>query len=296
MEKTKIKYALVFAFFLAATATYVFRLGGESYSLLVSFFTFASPLVAIVFGAIAMKHFGLGTTQGKSLVLILLGVISWLVADMIWAFIIGGEVDFSVADIIYILGYLSTIAGIFVGLKTIDSDFFREKKHIAIVMGSIIFLSAAYLYVFPIEWDSQENIMQNLASTFYTLADMLLLGSVVLIISIALKGTYKYGWVFVAAGVIVTAIGDMYYALNFVTYENGDIVDLTWNYGYLFFALSFIAFKHNAEQTLDNMRRMMMAVPAAVQDIKPPATIEPAKPERQKTLARKAKTAKIKKR
>jgi hypothetical protein len=255
MNKTKFSFIFIGLYAVLISILYLFRIGGELYFPgVVNILTILTPLLPILLGYLSFRYFGWKTLQGKSTFFILIGIICWLMGDVLW-FIVFKEAIISIADAVYFLGYLFLVIGIVFGIRLINpAALFHDKKKL-VILGLVTLASVViFLRLVPLEINYEVSIWENITTVGYTLTDFILISATIIIFASVFYGSYRHAWIMFAFGCVSTFIGDVFYALNYETYTSGDLLDLTWYFGYLFFAMSFILLKHNAEKSMENAK------------------------------------------
>jgi hypothetical protein len=253
MKKIKRVILLLFVYSLVISTIHYFRIGNDYYDLITTIINVITGLIPIYFGYLALRYFGLKTLQGKSILFITLTMFLWLLGDIIW--VIVKEVVVSVADIVWLVGYPLFGLGVFYGIKVAYPDYFSEKKKMIILSLILVVLIIVYFKFFPLSWDNEISIVENIVTFGYIFADLLLVIFIVLLISLVFSGVYSQGWIVIGIGALMWWIGDIYYAINYETYVGGDLIDLVWYFGFLFYALGLILLKHNAEKITNGIKK-----------------------------------------
>ncbi len=255
MEKIKKIVWFLIAYALIISVIHYFRIGGEQYDNIATVINIITLLITIYFGYSAVKYFGLKTMQGKSVLCIMISMVSWLIGDMIW--LVNENAIVSIADAFWLVAYPILGLAILYGIKTFSPDFFSQKKKL-IVLGLILaVLVIIYFKFFPLSWDSEISIIENIVISGYIIVDLLLLMLIILLVLLVFSGFYSQAWIVIAIGITCTLTGDLYYAVNYESYSGGDLIDLAWYFGYLLYGLGFALMEWNAKKALRIMKRKM---------------------------------------
>lgn len=246
MEKTKAYFWSIGLF--AAFMCIAFLFGYTSNVNIERFFTITTPLFPICFGILAIIFFK-GSSQGKSAFFMTLTFCFWFVGDILWYFFLD-EAVLSIADIFYLSAYALFLIGVIIAIRLVNESFFREKK-VPLIIG-LIAAFFIYNYFFPVVWDSSTSVIENIVISGYVLADFILLSAILLLIYSVMSGKFAAPWIAIGIGALLTWIGDIIYALDVENYISGMPLDLTWNLGYLFFALGMILLVQNAKAAMEN--------------------------------------------
>lgn len=137
------------------------------------------------------------------------------------------------ALILFIYGYHRT--GFLIG-HTIKYVFVI----ISIAMLEVVLIAKICM---PILYTPQLSVLEKVISLIYPTLDMVILMLVfflVLITSVLGKGLLSKPWKFLVIGFALIAVADILYSFyNWLgTYSTGSYIDMMWNSGYLFIALS----------------------------------------------------------
>jgi len=253
MEKIKKIIWFLIAYALIISVIHYFRTGGEQYDNITAIINIITPLIPLYFGYSTVKYFGLKTIQGKSALCILITMIFWLIGDMVW--LLNENAVVSIADALWLGAYPILCLAILYGIKTFSPDFFRQKKRLAVLGLILVALVIVYFKFFPLAWDFNVSIIENIVISGYIIVDLLLLAFIVLLVSLVFSGFYSLAWIAIAVGIIGTLTGDLYYAINYETYASGCLIDLAWYFGYLFYGLGLALMEHNAKKALNVMKK-----------------------------------------
>ncbi len=251
MKTSKKAVIFVIIYAIAITMIYFFMQEAADFEKIANNLTYLHPIIPAVFGFFAFRYFGIKTLSGKSLLFLLIGVMSWVLGDILW-WMLGADGSVTFADFVYLIGYLSISTGIVFGVKTIDSNFFSNKKRLLMICMIAVIAVVIYFKVFPLAWNPESTPLENMVASGYVLGDFIILISTVAIILTALGGSFSRPWIVIGIGVLSIWIADIYYFLNLDTYKGGNLIDLGWIYGYLLFALGFIFMKETAEKAIES--------------------------------------------
>ena len=241
-------------YFAVITLAYLFKFGGDSYfSKITNIITVITPFIPLYFGFLAVNYFGLSSQQGKSVLLIVVAIISWWIGDVIW-WLIAQNAVVSAADIFWLIGYVFFIAGICYNLKIVDSKFFKSARKVMYPFVAIFFGVFVYFRFFPLGWDYEAGLIQNLATGGYVIADFILLIGVLVVayfVYLTRKGQYSKPWIAIGGGMLLYLIGDIYYTVNYGAYKPGNPIELLWLYAYVLFGIGFFILKDNVAKIIE---------------------------------------------
>lgn len=250
----KFLYALG-GFTVLITLIHLFRWGGGAYDSITSWINILASVIGVIAGVSAMRHFGLKNDQGKAILLITIQLAIWFIADMLWTFVFE-EAVVSISDVLWILGYPLIFVATLYGIRSIDPDYFKNWPRLVFSIAVILLIVFLYLKAFPLAWDSEISVAENLSTGAYTIGDIVLMIPVVLLISLVITGFYSIPWVLIGLGIVSTFIGDVIYTINYETYAGGDLVDVLWYLQYILFAAAFIVLTHKSHKIIGAMKEI----------------------------------------
>jgi hypothetical protein len=120
----------------------------------------------------------------------------------------------------------------------------RTVKYVFVIIGvSILEIVLIAKICMPILYAPQLSVLEKVFTLVYPVLDMVILMLVfflVLITSVLGKGLLSKPWKFLAIGFALIAVADILYSyFNWLgAYNTGNYIDMMWNSGYLFIALS----------------------------------------------------------
>ncbi len=252
VQKSNIYIAIIIIYSLYLSGLYLSGIvENPSYGFVIKTITYLTPLISIFFGYAGIKYFGLKSLQGKSILYITITLSLFLIADIIWSLI--GNPVVSISDVLWLGGYLILYLGVFYAIRTVNPGFLHEKKRLLVTALLLLLVAILYFRYFPISWDSEITVVENIVTSGYILADLILAMFVITLLSMILSGSYSVPWLIFSIGAIASGVSDILYAINYDTYKSGDLIDLGWLFSYVFYAIAFILLKSNAEKAMSVM-------------------------------------------
>jgi len=245
--------------FLVVVLIYVFEPGGEAvFKMLANIITTVLPFIVVVLGVLLVKKLGTRSLQGKAVLFLTTGMFCYTIGEILW--IIYKEVVVSLADIAYLLSYPFWMIGVFYGIRMASPDIFRDKKKIITLILVTIGVAALYMYFFPVSWEADVSLIENLITTGYIIADILLIIPLIFLCYSLITGSLSLGWSLICLGVIATLIADLWYARNYELYEAGYyMIDLVWYLMYFFFIYAFVHFRRVGSGAREKLIKMVKA-------------------------------------
>jgi hypothetical protein len=262
LEKKNVIFIGMAVYALLLVAAFATRPGGDDFGAVTNLYINIVTLsILIAAGIVALRYFGVRTTQGKSILMLVVAHFFWLLADVSWIYYDNALV--SIADLFYFIGYPLILVGVFFGIKTLNPDFTKERKKIAIVAVLSVAVSAAYFWLVPIAWNPEETLLVNVLTAGYVVADIVILIPTLFLVSQVLSGLFSRPWILIAVANIINVSADIVYNLNYDTYTSGDILDIFWYFAYILYAMAFVMLRYDTEKMKTRAVQAAMAAAAA---------------------------------
>lgn len=176
------------------------------------------------------------------------GIMMFCIAEFIYGVLeIYYEVDMnlnypSVADFFWCTGYIPMFIGLVLMITGYNrSGFPMGDKKIRILLTFTIVAISFTVFMFiliPIIKDNETTPLSKFFYLFYPVADILIVIPVILLLYITSlfgKGLISKPWKYLAIGFISFSVADLLYSYFgwHDLYDNGSLIDLAWNFGYL---------------------------------------------------------------
>ena len=207
-----------------------------------------APLFAVITGFIAFKKFGLKTAQGKAILLLTLGFLSSLLAEMIWDYfeiVLKISPTPSIADFFYLLAYPFFIWAIISALD-IGKIEWTKKKVLLTIIPFVLLAGITFYFEIYGAYEAYEPLLKNMISISYGIADMIVLALLLLMINLSQNfkgGMLEKFWISFALSFIALWIGDIIYGIYFDQYNIPTWfyrqIDYLWILQYLICAYAF---------------------------------------------------------
>lgn len=163
------------------------------------------------------------------------------------------EVFPTLADYIWCIAYLPVFAGLIIkycGYKRSGLPMGKETVYWILTPVVLIGLSLVIIYLLiPIIRDTETELVSKIFYLFFPIGDLLVvIPALILVYITSLFGRSMISrpWRFLALGFICFTVSDLLYSyLGWLDkYGNGNLIDLGWNIGYLFIAVSALYQEH----------------------------------------------------
>lgn len=236
---------MVFA--LVAIAVYAVSPLTDTGYIVRNIFYLSAPAIAVVFGLTAIWHYGVPNRHSFSLLFIVVGLLFWLIGEIIFFSYTLTNVDPfpSVADYFYILGYIPLAVG-FIREVNIARVRLSGGETLAVLFFASVLVAATLYFGLVVAYDSTSSTLSNAVAIGYTIGDVIL----VLVATPVLIFVYRHRqgrvvgpWIWYITALLLTLGADTLYANYSDLYDVLDPVamqiDLLWIVGYLSFAFGF---------------------------------------------------------
>jgi len=225
-------------------------------SLYVDFMYFLSNVLAPVFAGVAVvtaaialkKYWGNPADKFSKIWLFLtLGMVCWFLGETIWmvyALALNVEVPYpSVADIVWLIGYLPLIFAILLYIRTfrfvVSKSILTAAAGIVLVGSLAIFASLAT----PILASATQQETTLAVDIAYPALDIVMFSLSIIGLLIFARGRIGNAWVLMNGAIFMNVVGDLLFSYTTLngTYYNGHYLELFFLWGYVLFALAFYA-------------------------------------------------------
>ena len=172
------------------------------------------------------------------------GMSLWFLGELVWAIyalLLNVPVPYpSIADIFWLAGYPFFFWALFVQVWPFKEAFSRRSK----ILGplSMLVIAAGILSVLlPSILATEESLPSIIIAVAYPVFDVFLLAVAVPVLLLFKQGKFWKPIVFVILGIIMTLVGDLWFAFVTLTgsYFNGHPLEVLFLWSYLAFALGF---------------------------------------------------------
>ena len=239
MDNNKKGFIVVIVVFLVTILLYITRFGGEKYIFLTDLLAVLYSFVAIIIGLYAIRMYSFKSLQGKALFLIVLGLIIWFLAELIW--LIFFRSAYVYVESLRFLGYVPLIAAFFSISSISDPILRKQRKKLLYLFVIFLIFAIIYLNVIPVIFGGT-SLLENILNNGYVVVDFILLFGIFLLLKTSIefkKGSLSFGWLIIALAFIALFIFDVYFAFYFDSYYFGDLIEIFWLSPYILLSYGF---------------------------------------------------------
>lgn len=212
-----------------------------------------SDLQSVLFASLAVfaclrayKTFNFQSVAGKVAFFIMLGMLSWLLGEVIWGFyevVLAIEAPtVSWADAAWLTGYVWFFIGLYytikIGVRTLTNN--KVLLFTLICIG--ITAGATFLYVDSNKLQEKMTSAEYVVNVGYPLGDLILFIFVILLfftISAAGNTLLAQSWLFMSGAFVLDVVADTFYLYFIRGYQSGSLIDIFWQAAYFLMAIAF---------------------------------------------------------
>ena len=221
--------------------------GSPAFNATVFFGNVILPAMVAALGFLTLRWVRPSTSAGKSVLFLSLGMLFWGLGDVAWSAY--KYTLISLADILYLLGYLMIFIALVIGIRMSSPDVFHDRKKSSLLIGGLLVICLAYFYFYPLSWDPGVSFIENLVTAGYVIADLMIIVPAAFLCYSLFSGELSGPWILILVALVIGVAGDMWYISNYELYEQGGkfLADLGWYAMYFLFAYSFLLFRKTQE-------------------------------------------------
>lgn len=229
-----------------------------------------TSLGAVVGGFFVARVYGLTSDHGKAFLYITSGIACLFIGEVIWVVfesILKTKPFPSIADLFYLASYPLLLVGFFKELRLYNFEVKLATKPLLQIIAFIASLIVLYFSIF-LAYDSQVTLLENGIAIAYGVGDLILIVSLLYVLALALNfrsGKMFSGWLYMFAGMILTLIADILFAMYQDQFEAGmwfaRQIDLLWGGGYLLMAFGLFEigfFMKNNQEWLAKLKEKVV--------------------------------------
>ncbi len=255
MRKMTVFYIFAALFFIGSAAFHILPSEGQRvtlYSDIIAVIAALLPLVAFLY---LLSYFEKGAPERVVLLTFIVGLFLWVLGETFWLYYEGLlEIDPfpSMADLFWILGYISVLAALILQYRTVEVRLERPFV-VGIALVILIFaITIGVLLGYPIAVYEEFTALEKFVSLFYPIADLFLLYVAFLITGLYWAGRLSYAWLLIAVGIMFYVVGDLWFA--YLEWQEiypkvwWHPVDFTWIIGDLLVFLGAVKYRLSFEE------------------------------------------------
>jgi hypothetical protein len=174
--------------------------------------------VCVVCFGLTLRSFGLKTVPGKVWLCFALGLLCWVIADVLYLYfqviaLLPEEQLFpTIADYFWSIGYFFVFLGIILQMRLASVKLARNEKIIAILIATLATIVSLIFVIIPVLEsliaDSTLSYEYWFFSLDYPIFDLILIPLAVVLVQKYRGGQFSKSWILISLGFVVTAIYD----------------------------------------------------------------------------------------
>ena len=250
MKRLILFAGLAFAMLLANLLLYLCQPLGENFYLIGDSLVATLALMAVIAGFYAFRLHGFRSTQGRALLFMTAGVFFWFLGELTWGIyevVLGVEKPVaSVADLFWFIGYPMFLLGLYYIYRLSSPVFSRRRLAILAAAMALVFSLMIYLAL-PTLADAAMSLEEKISTAGYLIGDAFLLAGLVFTVACLWGSRFAKPWSIIFLSMAALTIADIFYSSFFGVYETGNLMDVFWNTGYIFFAFGFMYYRETAK-------------------------------------------------
>lgn len=226
-----------------------------------------APITAVVTGLTALRHYHIRSSQGCVLAVLLLGITSWCIGEVLWTYydLVAHVKPYpSLADLFYLAAYLPLFAGFSLEVhflrKQVQLSYAPMQTTLFAIIAALLAILAGYFGVYR-AYQPTVPMLENVLAIAYGLADVALVifGLVIAVVASELRGgKLAKPWWWFLCGITLIFIADIGFAMFSQPYEAvtgfyKPALDSLWIAGYLAFAYGFNQYAWLIQQVQDKV-------------------------------------------
>lgn len=259
----------LFAAFLGATLLFYWGHGYlGSFVLGQNIVYVGAPILAALAGLWLVRVHGWGGKQSHVFLLLTLGILCWAIGEALWVYyehIVKTDPFPSPADYFYLAAYPLLFGGLMSEYSSSRAYTRKLDPVIGFLLGLVASLAALIIIYFGIilPFDPETPFLENLIAIGYSVGDMVVLLSGLMILILAWKfkgGNYMQFYLYAFFALILTLVADLGFAMYTDEYIHGswwhkNSLDTLWIMGYLYWAVAFSSFAVSLQRVQDRFTK-----------------------------------------
>jgi hypothetical protein len=241
MKRINLAAGLAFALFLANLMLYLYQPLGENFYIIGDSLVTILALLTVLAGFYAFRLHGFRSTQGKALFFMAAGVFFWFLGELTWGIyeIVLAETPVaSIADLFWFIGYPMFLMGLYYIFRIPSS--MPSRRRLAILVPAVVLVFSLMVYLALPTLAASISAEEKMATAGYVIGDAFVLAGIMFAIACLWGSRFAKPWGIIFLSMAVLTIADIFYSSFFSVYETGNLIDILWNTGYMFFTFGFI--------------------------------------------------------
>ena len=231
--------------------------------LFVSYTIIAIIAMGVIFLIYLGKMYKLSTSTGKIWLLIGLGMLGWLIGEIIYTYydLYTEETPFpSIGDAFYLIAYLPFAIGLIMQMKLLEIKLPNLERVIVLISYVAACVFVYFAAILPIQQAyglpiPDDVLLEVGIAVLYPILDLVLLFCVLVVFFKLRHGKINIAWILLLIGILLTIIADITfnYVENVLETESlFELYDLMFLAGYLFILISALSVINIMTKTFDS--------------------------------------------
>jgi hypothetical protein len=172
------------------------------------------------------------------------GLFLWFIGEAVWAgytLILGVELPYpSAADIFWIAGYIPFFIALYLYVKLFSHVLTKKMLAVSMAATVVLAVSVTFTLLTPV-LTAEEDLLTMAVDFAYPLLDVALFSVANLGLIIFWKGKLGKSWLLINAAIVMDVCADILFSYTTAqgTYYSGHMLDLLFDFSYLFFLMAF---------------------------------------------------------
>jgi len=112
---------------------------------------------------------------------------------------------------------------------------------------AVVFVFSLMVYLALPTLAASISIEEKMATAGYVIGDAFVLAGIMFAITCLWGSRFAKPWAIIFLSMAALTIADIFYSSFFSVYETGNLIDILWNTGYIFFAFGFVYYRETVK-------------------------------------------------
>jgi hypothetical protein len=248
--------------FVAMVITYIID-WGEQDVVIQKLVYLIGPTTALVAGAMTLAKIGWQGKRANVVKNVIAALTLWLLAEIVTLYMVWMKIETypSVADALFLLGYIMFSAAVVSEAKLFDLNWTKLDHKVLAYLGTMFaFMVGLVGYISVLGYNPTESLLASLTTLSWSVGDLIMGGLGLILLAMVWKyrqGTVKRGWLYFMIATLINLIADTIYNLYPNALAEGSaltiVLDAMWTSGYFLMASYFLEIRQQATRFQQNL-------------------------------------------